>query len=75
MKEYDRVELIVDREEYAKHQVFKGMDGWICDPRNIKHTRLVCFDGADHLPRYPIITVREEDLKVIWESTYKGKSK
>jgi len=27
----------------------------------------VCFDHADELPEYPIIEVREEDLKVIWE--------
>ena len=70
MKEYDRVELIIDREEYAKHQVFKGMEGWICDPRSIDNTRLVCFDLADHLPSYPIISVREEDLKVTWISPY-----
>ena len=41
MKEYDRVELIIDREEYAKHQVFKGMEGWICDPRCIQGHWLV----------------------------------
>lgn len=69
MKEYDRVELIVDREEYAMHQVFKGMEGWICDPRSIDKTRLVCFDLADHLSEYPIIAVREEDLKITWEYT------
>ncbi|MBQ8433625.1 MAG: hypothetical protein IJX23_02330 [Clostridia bacterium] len=69
MKEYDRVELIVDREEYAKHRVFKDMEGWICDPRKIHGKWLVCFDLADHLPEYPIIEVHEEDLKVTWEYT------
>ena len=44
------------------------MDGWICDPRNINGQWLVCFDHADDLPEYPIIAVKEEDLKVIWES-------
>ena len=63
MKEYDRVELIVDREKYTKQQVFKDMEGWICDPRKIEGKWLVCFDLADHLPEYPIISVLEEDLK------------
>ena len=35
MKEYDRVELIVEKEKYTKDGVHQGMDGWICDPRNI----------------------------------------
>jgi len=35
MKEYDRVRLIVEKEKYVKYGVHKGMDGWICDPRNI----------------------------------------
>lgn len=66
MKEYDRVELIVEKENYAKEGVHKGMDGWICDPRNINGQWLVCFDHV--LPQYPIIAVKEKDLKVIWES-------
>ena len=43
------------------------MNGWICDPRKIDGCWLVCFDHADELPEYPIIEVREEDLKVILE--------
>ena len=65
MKEYDRVELVVEKEEYAKEGVHKGMDGWICDPRNIDGTWLVCFDNADRLEEYPIIAVKEEDLKIV----------
>ena len=65
MKEYDRVELVVEKEEYAKEGVHKGMDGWICDPRNIDGTWLVCFDNADWLEKYPIIAVKEEDLKIV----------
>ena len=67
MKEYDRVELIVEKEKYEKEGVHKGMDGWICDTRNINGQWLVCFDHADDLPEYPIIAVKEEDLKLIWE--------
>ena len=29
MKEYDRVELIVEKEKYAKEGVHKGMDGFV----------------------------------------------
>ena len=67
MKEYDRVELIVDKERYSTEQVYKGMDGWICHPQRIQNEWLVCFDHADDLPEYPVISVLEEDLKVIWE--------
>ena len=75
MKEYDRVELITDKEKYAKEGVFKGMDGWICDPRKIEGDWLVCFDHAEDLPEYPVIEVKEEDLKVIWESPYTPSTK
>lgn len=44
MKEYDRVELIVEKERYTDEAVHNGMDGWICDPRNINGQWLVCFD-------------------------------
>jgi hypothetical protein len=67
MKEYDRVELIVEKERYVKHSVHKGMDGWICDPRNIEESWLVCFDNND-LDEFPIISVLEEDLIVVEES-------
>ena len=29
MKEYDKVELIVEKEKYAKEGVHKGMDGFV----------------------------------------------
>ena len=62
MKEYDRVELLVEKENYANEGVHKGMDGLICAPRNIHGQWLVCFDHADELPEYPIIAVKEADL-------------
>ena len=68
MKEYDRVELIVEKEKYEKEGVHKGMDGWICDPRNINGQWLVCFDQELDLPNIATIPVKEEDLKVIKES-------
>lgn len=29
MKEYDRVELIIEKQEYAREGVHKGMDGYM----------------------------------------------
>ncbi|MBO4572617.1 MAG: hypothetical protein J5762_02475 [Clostridia bacterium] len=68
MKEYDRVMLVVEKEKYLKEGVHKGMDGWICDPRNIDGQWLVCFDKANGLPEYPIIPVLEKDLVVVEEN-------
>lgn len=64
MKEYSRVRLIVEKEEYAKYGVHKGMDGWICGPicgRDI----YVCFDQDGPLPNIADIAVKEEDLEVM----------
>ena len=75
MKEYDRVELIVEKEKYAKEGVHKGMDGWICDPSKIDGFWLVSFEGEIFQGEDGVwdctditIEVLEEDLKVIKES-------
>ena len=67
MKEYDRVRLIVEKEKYAEDGVHKGMDGWICDPRNIDGKWLVSFDQFGDLPEIACIPVKEEDLEVMVE--------
>ena len=67
MKEYDRVKLIVEKENYARDGVHKGMVGWICDERIINEQRLVCFDEGEVSP-FPIIPIKEKDLEVVWES-------
>jgi len=67
MKEYSRVRLIVEKEKYANDGVHKGMNGWICDPRNINGQWLVCFDQYGNLPDIACIPVKEEDLEVIYE--------
>ena len=67
MKEYDRVRLIVEKENYAEDGVHKGMDGWICDPRNIDGQWLVCFDQPGALPNIATIPVKEVDLEVVEE--------
>ena len=67
MKEYDRVRLIVEKEKYAEDGVHKGMDGWICDPRNINGQWLVSIDQSGDLPEIACIPVKEEDLEVMVE--------
>lgn len=67
MKEYDRVELIVEKEKYAKEGVHKGMNGWICDPRKIDGLWLVCFDQKYDY-NIATIEIEENDLVVIEES-------
>lgn len=64
MKEYDRVRLIVEKEKYAKEGAHKGMDGWICDPRNINGQWLVCFDD-DEMFEITTLPVKEEDLELV----------
>ena len=65
MKEYDRVELIVDREEYKKEGVNKGRSGWICDPQKIDGEWLVSFDQLYDLPNIATIPVKKYDLVVM----------
>ena len=68
MKEYDGVRLIVEKEQYAKHGVHKGMRGWICDGAFVNGTWLVSFDEPGYFDEDPTISVKETDLEVIYES-------
>ena len=43
MKELDIIEVIVEKEEYAKEGVHKGMQGWICCDRVVDDYWLVNF--------------------------------
>ena len=65
MKEMDNVEIIVEKEEYAKYGVHKGMQGWICDDRNIDNSWLVNFPQCGEKDDIAEIPVKEEDLKLI----------
>lgn len=67
MKEYSRVRLMVEKEEYAKAGVHKGMDGWICDSVCESKYVYVCFDQDGPLPNIADIIVRKEDLEVMIE--------
>lgn len=62
MKEYDYVEIIVEKDKYAKQGVHKGMRGTILDPRNIDGQWLVFFENDPYGT-----AIKEEDLKLIFE--------
>jgi hypothetical protein len=65
MKMMDCVEVIVEKDKYAKDGVHKGMQGWICLEDNSNGTWLVNF--PQYGKKYDIaeISVKEEDLKLI----------
>ena len=67
MKEYSRVRLIVEKKRYAQEGVHKGMDGIICDPRKVNGYWLVSFDQEGDLPEIACISIKEEDLELIYE--------
>ena len=65
MKEMDCVELTVEKEKYIKDGVHQGMQGWICDPRNIEDSWLVNFPQCGENRDIATIAVKEKDLKLI----------
>ena len=65
MKEMDCVEVIVEKEEYAKEGVHKGMQGWICDPRCIDSSWLVNFPQCGDKEDIATMSVKEQDMKII----------
>lgn len=65
MKYLDCVEVIVEKEKYAKYGVHKGMQGVIWLEESIDGTWDVFFDLlGEHAP-IGDITIKEEDLKPI----------
>lgn len=65
MKEMDCVEVIVEKECYAKEGVHKGMQGWICDPNNIDGSWLIHFPQYGEKQDIATIDIEETDLKLI----------
>lgn len=65
MKEMDCVEVAVEKEEYAKDGIHKGMQGWICDSRNIDDSWLVNFPQYGEKPDIATIAVKEKDLTLL----------
>ena len=65
MKMMDCVEVIVEKDKYAKDGVHKGMQGWICLEDNSNGTWLVNFPQYGEKYDIAEISVKEEDLKLI----------
>ena len=65
MKELDCVEVIVEKDKYARDGVHMGMNGWICDNRCIQGYWLVNFPQCGEKNDIAEIPVKEEDLKLI----------
>lgn len=65
MKEMDCVEVIVEKEEYTKKGVHKGMHGWICFNERINGCLLVCFPQYGEKNNIATTAIKEEDLKEI----------
>ena len=65
MRIMDCVELIVEKNKYAKHGVHLGMQGWICLDDNTNGTWLVNFPQCGEKEDIAEISIKEEDLKVI----------
>lgn len=65
MKEMDCVEVINEKDRYAKRGVHKGMQGWICDPRSIDGTWLVNFPQYGEQDDIATLDINEEDLRLL----------
>lgn len=65
MKEMDCVEVIVEKEKYAKEGVHKGMQGWICYDKKVSGYWLVNFLQYGAKSDIATLDVKEEDLKII----------
>lgn len=64
MKEYDTVQLIIDRDRYKKEGVHKGMFGTIMSKDPIEGAWQVIFSEANSVKDIADIGVKEEDLIV-----------
>lgn len=64
MKEMDCVEVVTEKERYAREGVHKGMQGWICDSRKIDGSWLVNFPQCGEKRDIATLDIKE-DLKQI----------
>ena len=65
MKELDCIEVMVEKEKYAKDGVHRGMQGWICLDDGSNHSWLVNFPQYGEKDDIAEIVIREEDMKLI----------
>lgn len=61
----DCVELTVEKAEYSKDGVHKGMQGWICLDDNRNGTWLVNFPQYGEKEDIAELAIKEEDLMLI----------
>ena len=59
------LEVIIEKEKYAKEGVHKGMQGWICYDKKVNGYWLVNFPQYGEKNDIAEISVKEEDLKLI----------
>lgn len=65
MKDMDPVEVIVEKEKYAKEGVHKGMQGWICFEECSNGYWLVNFPQYGEKEDIATTSIHENDMKVI----------
>ena len=65
MQEMDCVELTVEKAEYSKYGVHKGMQGWICDSKLDDASWLVNFPQYGEKEDIETLGIREEDLRLL----------
>lgn len=65
MKHLDRVEILVEKKEYADEGVHKGMRGWICDDEKIDGYWLINIPQCYDKPDIATIPIKEVDLKLV----------
>lgn len=65
MKEMDCVEVIVEKEKYAREGVHKGMQGWICFDECSNGYWLVNFPQYGEKDDIAEISIKEEDLMLL----------
>ena len=65
MKEMDCVEVMVEKETYAKDGVHKGMQGWICLEQRVEGYWLVNFPQYGEKDDIAEISILEKDLVLL----------
>ena len=65
MRYKDTVELIIEKDKYAKEGLHKGMQGWICDEEKIKDSWLVNFPQCGEKEDIATLGIKETDLREI----------
>ena len=65
MKEMDAVRITVEKNEYAKDGVHKGMYGWICLEQRVQNYWLVNFPQCGEKDDIATILIHEDDMEVV----------